>query len=285
MTWSAPIERTISTLLVLHTPVTWAPNALANWTAKLPTPPEAPMTTTCWPGWTPPVSRSAWRAANPEIGTAAACSKLRLAGFCASWPWGTEAYSAKDPSHQPKTGSSPASVGGHRPGRGGHSPPTVSIASPIKASGDLNPNAIRVSRRILVLTDSTSPLDRPSVSAAWMPARCALIVLASLTNAGIRQRLAQASHASSSTVALTPLSLNTNRSSSFSRYARYSLALTRAIQASLPRWRPVRSSGFFHNANRAPLNSRARDVPPCGRAVFQTWRRTASSASLAHLTT
>src|SRR4029450_5839073 len=65
-------------------------------------------------------------------------------------------------------GSSPASVGGHRPGRGGHSPPTVSIASPIKASGDLNPNAIRVSRRILVLTDSTSPLDRPSVSAAWM---------------------------------------------------------------------------------------------------------------------
>src|SRR5215218_738743 len=84
-------------------------------------------------------------------------------------------------------GSSPASVGGHRPGRGGHSPPTVSIASPIKASGDLNPNAIRVSRRILVLTDSTSPLDRTSVSAAWMPARCALIVLASLTNAGIRQ--------------------------------------------------------------------------------------------------
>jgi hypothetical protein len=49
---------------------------------------------------------------------------------------------------------------------GGHSPPTVSIASPIKASADLNPNAIRVSRRILVLIESTSPLDRPSVSAA-----------------------------------------------------------------------------------------------------------------------
>ena len=136
-----------------------------------------------------------------------------------------------------------------------------------------------------MLTDSTRPLDSPLVRAAWMLARCALIMLASLTNAGIRQRLAQASHASSSTVALTPLSLNTNRSSSFSRYARYSLALTRAIQASLPRWRPVRSSGFFHNANRAPLSWRAREVSPCWRAVFQTWRRTSSSASLAHLTT
>jgi hypothetical protein len=39
------------------------------------------MITTFCPGWTPPVSRSAWRAANPEMGTAAACSKLRLAGF------------------------------------------------------------------------------------------------------------------------------------------------------------------------------------------------------------
>src|SRR5215218_809504 len=105
MTWSAPIDRTISRLLVLHTPVTSAPNALASWTAKLPTPPEAPMTTTVCPGWTPPVSRSAWRAANPEIGTAAACSKVRLPGFSASWPSGTEAYSAKDPSHQPKTAS------------------------------------------------------------------------------------------------------------------------------------------------------------------------------------
>jgi hypothetical protein len=99
----APIDRTISRRLVLHTPVTSAPNALASWTAKLPTPPEAPMTTTCWPGWTPPVSRSAWRAANPEMGTAAASSELRLVGFRASWLSGTEADSAKDPSHQPKT--------------------------------------------------------------------------------------------------------------------------------------------------------------------------------------
>lgn len=84
--------------------------------------------------------------------------------------------------------------------------------------------------------------------AAWMAARCSVIDLASLTNAGMRQRRAQASHASSSTVARTPLSLNTNRSSSLSSQARYSRWLTWAIQASLVRWRPVRSSGFFHSA-------------------------------------
>src|SRR5512132_3803245 len=95
----------MSTLLVLHTPVTSAPKALASCTAKLPTPPDAPMITTFCPGLTPPVSRTAWRAANPEIGTAAACSKVRLAGLGASWLLGTEAYSANEPSHQPKTSS------------------------------------------------------------------------------------------------------------------------------------------------------------------------------------
>jgi len=50
-----------------------------------------------------------------------------------------------------------------------------------------------------------------------MLARCALIMLASLTNAGIRQRLAHASQPSSSPVARTPLSLKTSRSSSLSR--------------------------------------------------------------------
>src|SRR5436189_6070934 len=38
MTWSAPIDRTMSTFLVLHTPVTSAPNDLAIWTANVPTP-------------------------------------------------------------------------------------------------------------------------------------------------------------------------------------------------------------------------------------------------------
>jgi hypothetical protein len=50
-----------------------------------------------------------------------------------------------------------------------------------------------------------------------MSARCRAIALASSTKAGMRQRLAQASHASSSTVARTPLSVNTSLSSSFNR--------------------------------------------------------------------
>jgi hypothetical protein len=94
MTWSAPIERTSSSWAVPATPVTWAPNVLASWTANDPTPPAAPMTSTVCPGWTAPSSRTAWRAAKPEMGTAAACSKLRLAGMGTRWSSGTLAYSA-----------------------------------------------------------------------------------------------------------------------------------------------------------------------------------------------
>src|SRR6056297_2319933 len=36
--------------LVLVTAVTWVPRALASWTAKLPTPPEAPTIRVRWPG-------------------------------------------------------------------------------------------------------------------------------------------------------------------------------------------------------------------------------------------
>jgi len=51
---SAPIDRAVSTFLVLHTAVTSAPNDLAIWTANVPTPPDAPSTRTLWPGWTRP---------------------------------------------------------------------------------------------------------------------------------------------------------------------------------------------------------------------------------------
>ena len=81
MTWSAPIERTSSTFRVLVTPVTSAPKALAICTANVPTPPDAPLMRTFWPGWTWPWSRSSWSAVVAETPTAAACSKVRLAGF------------------------------------------------------------------------------------------------------------------------------------------------------------------------------------------------------------
>ena len=73
----------------------------------------------------------------------------------------------------------------------------------------------------------------------------------------------------------------------------------RAIHSSFSRCRTVRSSGFFHSAQRARLSCRAgpvpsrirrlvppvtRDPPGASRASFQARRRTSSSASVAHCT-
>ena len=85
----------MSILLVLQTPVTSAPIAFAICTAKVPTPPEAPMISTFSPAWTRPWSRTACRAVDPETGTAAACSNERFVGFGASLAGRTAAYSAK----------------------------------------------------------------------------------------------------------------------------------------------------------------------------------------------
>ena len=52
------------------------------------------------------------------------------------------------------------------------------MASAIRAWGDRKPNAIRVSKRILVLTDSISALDRLCSSAAWILSRTAVMRLA-----------------------------------------------------------------------------------------------------------
>jgi hypothetical protein len=54
MTASAPIDRTVSICVVLHTPVTTPPNAFAICTANDPTPPAAPMTSTVCPACTFP---------------------------------------------------------------------------------------------------------------------------------------------------------------------------------------------------------------------------------------
>src|SRR3954454_19312316 len=51
MTSSAPSDRTRSSFCVLDTPVTFAPRAFAICTAKVPTPPDAPTTRTCWPAF------------------------------------------------------------------------------------------------------------------------------------------------------------------------------------------------------------------------------------------
>ena len=70
------------------------------------------------------------------------------------------------------------------------------MAMAMSASGERNPKATRVMRRILVLTASISPLDRPCSIAARIEDRCLVMVRASLTNGSMRQRLAQPIHRS-----------------------------------------------------------------------------------------
>src|SRR6266540_2304988 len=105
MTSSAPIDRTRSSFDVLATPVTRAPNAFAICTANVPTPPAAPTTSTDCPGWTRASSRTAWSAVTPETGTAAACSKVSLAGLGTSLSARAIANSAKEPGATPITSS------------------------------------------------------------------------------------------------------------------------------------------------------------------------------------
>src|ERR1035441_7534651 len=107
MTRSAPSDRTISTFLVLHTPVTSAPNLLAICTANVPTPPAAPLINTFCPGRICPLSLRPCKEVNAATGTDAACSNVTLLGFVTNADSEVHAYSAKAPRHEPKT-SSPA---------------------------------------------------------------------------------------------------------------------------------------------------------------------------------
>ncbi len=99
------MARTASSLAVLATPVTVAPSAVASCTANEPTPPDAPITSTRWPGSTRPTVVRAWSAVMPEIAETAACSKLTFSGLCASFDSLAEAYSAKVPLPMPNTSS------------------------------------------------------------------------------------------------------------------------------------------------------------------------------------
>src|SRR4030042_3043071 len=99
----------MSNLLGPSTPVTSAPNDLAICTAKVPTPPPAPLIKTFCPGRIFPLSdrrklgeddptpRRFWRALDPAEGTAAASSNVILAGFSLNAFSGTHTYSAKAP--------------------------------------------------------------------------------------------------------------------------------------------------------------------------------------------
>src|SRR5215813_10743801 len=105
MTRSAPIDRTISTFLVLHTPVTCAPNDLAICTAKVPTPPAAPLINTFCHGCSSSSSPKPCNAVSAATGTEAACSNVTLSGFLTNADSETHTYSANVPRHKPNTAS------------------------------------------------------------------------------------------------------------------------------------------------------------------------------------
>src|SRR3954447_24866453 len=101
MTWSAPIDRTMSTFPVLQTAVTFAPDDFAICTANVPTPPDAPLISNLCPGRTLPCSRTAAKAVHAESPTAADCSNVRLAGLGRRVFSEAHAYSANAALHQP----------------------------------------------------------------------------------------------------------------------------------------------------------------------------------------
>src|ERR1035438_5364851 len=105
MTRSAPMDRTMSTFLVLHTPVASAPNHLAICTASVPTPPAAPLIKTFWPGLICPLSRRPCNAVKTATGTEAACSNVMFSGFTTNADSEVHTYSAKAPRQLPNTSS------------------------------------------------------------------------------------------------------------------------------------------------------------------------------------
>ncbi len=75
------------------------------------------------------------------------------------------------------------------------------MAKAMRASGERNPNATRVISRILVLTDSMRPFERPCSIAARIDALCLTIRRCRSTYAGIRQRRAHPIQVSSASTA------------------------------------------------------------------------------------
>ena len=107
--------------------------------------------------------------------------------------------------NQPHISRSPVvSVGHFRPGSRGGWLPRASRARAIKGWGPWNPNAIRVSNRILVLVDSISPWDRPCSRLASIASRCLLTFLARWMKAGSCDRRAQVNHLSSACLPSSP---------------------------------------------------------------------------------
>ena len=139
-------------LVVLHTPVTSAPNACASCAAEQPHPAAAPMLNTVCPGCTFPLSRRACSAVGPEMGAAAACSKVRLAGLGTSPDRRTRTRRrthrrCRTPPHPGQSGSGwsrPPPPARRHPGPGcrpGPAQPEAHDADQVRQAGHVIPDA------------------------------------------------------------------------------------------------------------------------------------------------
>ncbi len=77
--------------------MTRPPSSRASWTAKLPMPPDAPVTRTTWPATRPPSTTRLVQPVSPASGTAAPSTNERFSGSGSSWPAGTAARVAWPP--------------------------------------------------------------------------------------------------------------------------------------------------------------------------------------------
>ena len=150
-----------------------------------------------------------------------------------------------------------------------------------------------------MLTDSISPLESPWSRAAWIAGRWRLILRPSATNAGMRHRLCPSQPAVEGSVALPRPWLEHVSQALFEQIGAVQPGAGLGDPGELVDLvRPVRSSGFFHNAQRdrwivlrrrATSGSAARPGCRPGRSRaggrFQTSRRTSSSAWVAQATT
>jgi hypothetical protein len=85
--------------------VTSAPSALTSCTVNVPTPPNAPITSTCCPGQTRPWSRTPCRPVHAQTEMAAACSRVSRFGLRTSLSTAAQAYCANEPRATPNTSS------------------------------------------------------------------------------------------------------------------------------------------------------------------------------------
>ena len=105
MTRSAPMDRTISTFLVLHTPVTSAPNHLAICTANVPTSSRCTVNQDPLSRLNVSLVAKTLQCGECRHAYRSRLLKCHIIGFMANADSEVHAYSVKAPRHEPNTSS------------------------------------------------------------------------------------------------------------------------------------------------------------------------------------